>query len=179
MKSKGYRTALGGLLSAFSIAIMLFGSILPFATYIVPVVSSVTVVYFCIEYSKRHALLVYLVISLLSIFFVPDKEIAFVFAFIFGPYPILKSIFETKSKGFFCWLLKVVSFNLQVFITYFILLKVFVSSVLVAEFMSYGSFMLIATIVVGNITFVIYDIALSRIISLYINRLQHHLKRKR
>ena len=179
MKGNGYRTALGGLLSALSIAFMLMGSLFPFATYVVPVISSVTVLYFCIEYSINHALLVYIVISTLSIFFVPDKETAFVFSFIFGPYPILKSLFEAKTKKITCWFIKITSFNIEVFITYFLLLKIFVSSVLVNEFMSYGSFMLIAIIVVGNMTFIIYDIALTKVIYIYFKRIRPHIVRKR
>ncbi|MCL1830074.1 MAG: hypothetical protein FWG21_01440 [Oscillospiraceae bacterium] len=179
MKNRGYRTALGGLLSAFSVVVMLFGSILPFATYVVPVVSSVTVVYFCIEYSKKHALMVYIVISVLSIFFVPDIEIAFLFAFIFGPYPILKSVFEQLKSRYICLVLKLVSFNLEVLLTYYLLLKLFASSALVTEFIGYSSLMLVFFMVSGNVTFMLYDITLTRIISIYIQRIGPKLSGKR
>lgn len=179
MKTNGYRTALGGLLSAFSVAIMLFGSLLPFATYVVPVVSSVTIVYFCIEYSRKHAISVYIVIAILSLFFVPDKEIAFMFTFVFGPYPMLKSIYELKMKRSLCFFLKVLTFNCEILFTYFLLLKVLVSSVLVTEFMGYSSIVLGGILLLGNITFVIYDVALTRVISLYINRIRPHITKKR
>ena len=175
----GYRTALGGLLSAFSVAIMLFGSILPFSTYVVPVVSSLPVVYFCIEYSKKHAFLVYMVIAILCLAFVPDKETSFIFAFIFGPYPILKSVFENIRSRLTGWILKIVSFNIEVLLTYFVLLKLLSSAALVAEFMSYTSVMLIFVLLLGNVTFIIYDIALTRLIALYIKRLRPHLMKKR
>lgn len=179
MKSNGYRTALGGILSALSITVMLLGSIIPFSTYVVPVVASVSVCYFCIEYNKRFALSIYVVITILAIFFVPDKETAFVFTFIFGPYPILKSIFENHTKRLTCWLLKILFFNIEVFITYFLLLKIFISSVLVDEFMGYSSIMLVGLVVAANITFVIFDIVLTRVISLYLRRLRPHLVKKR
>jgi len=179
MKNNVYRTSLGGLLSAFSIAIMLFGSLIPFATYVVPVISSITIVYFCIEYSKKHALTVYIVIGLLSMFFVPDKEIAFMFVFIFGPYPMLKSIYEVGRAKVICWIMKLTTFNLQVLLSYFLLLKVFISPVLVMEFSGYGSAMIAVILVVANLTFIIYDNALTKLISIYLLRIRPRLFKKR
>ncbi|MEG2677419.1 MAG: hypothetical protein RR933_04800, partial [Oscillospiraceae bacterium] len=65
MHRNTYKIALGGLVSAAAVAIMFFGSILPFATFISPAVASFSVLYFCIEYNRRTALLVYAVIGLL------------------------------------------------------------------------------------------------------------------
>ena len=179
MRQNGYRTALGGILSALSVAIMLLGSLFPFATYAVPAISSFAILYFCMEFSKKHALLVLVVISILALTLVPDKETAFIFSFIFGPYPILKAIFESLKSDILCWALKIVSFNIEVLFTYFLLLRLVVSSALAAEFSSYSTLMLISIILLGNVTFIIFDIALTRVIRMYITKIRPRLTKKR
>ncbi len=180
-KNKGntYRVALGGLLTAAAVAVMFLGSVIPFATFAVPAISSLTILYFSLEYGKRFALLVYIAISTLSLLLIPDKEIAFLFALFFGHYPILKGVFENVKNKLAGWIFKFLAFNASILIIYWLLTSVFVSEMVLSEFAGYTKGFLIVLLLAGNLAFLLFDIALTRLISMYLFRIRPKLNRRR
>jgi hypothetical protein len=177
-KTDSYVIALGGILTALSIAVMFMGSMIPFATHAIPAIASLTVMFFVIELSKTVAFIVYLSISILSILLVSDREITFLFIFFFGHYPILKAVFENLSKKVAEYLLKFSAFNISVISAYFLMLKVFGFEAIVKEFADYKTTFLLILLALGNVTFFVYDIALSRLITLYLRLIRPKLKRR-
>ena len=178
MKRDTYRVALGGLVIALAVAVMFLGSIFPFTTVAVPAIASLTVLYFAIEYKKLAATFVYIAISILSLLFIPEKEAALLFVFFFGHYPILKSIFEMMRSKLFGWILKFAVFDSAIILLYWLITKILVIEAVRQEFAGYSTTWLAALLLLGNITFLVYDIALTRLISLYIYRFRPMLTRK-
>ena len=93
-KSKSWAMAYCGMAAALSVALMLLGAVFPIAMFIAPAVASFLIATVCVECGKTMALTAYGAVSLLSLLFVPDKEVALTFVFLLGYYPLAKPYFE-------------------------------------------------------------------------------------
>ena len=71
-------------------ALMLLGAVVPVLMFIAPAVASLLIATVCVECGRTMALTAYGAVSLLSLLFVPDKEVALVFVFLLGYYPLIK-----------------------------------------------------------------------------------------
>ena len=65
--------------------------------------------------------------------------------------------------------MKILSFNIAIIIAYQIIIKVFGMVDVLEQFGDYGKYGTLLFLLFANIVFVVYDIALSRAISSYIN----------
>ena len=153
MRSKAYPVALGGMLAAAAVVMMCIGTIIPVATYAAPVLCMMicqTVLKCC---GSRIAWAWYGAVAVLSLLMVPDKEAAAVFA-VLGYYPIVKpKLDRTKAK----WLWKGLLFNGSILMLYWILLNLLGISQLVEEFSGMGFAMTAVLLVLGNVTFFLFD----------------------
>lgn len=151
--------ALCSLFSALGVIILYLGSLIEVIDLSMAVVASLLVVVAVIEIGGVYPWLIYAVTSVLSFLLLPNKFVAAVYLAFAGFYPILKSKLE-KIKGIVCTLLKLGVFNLC-------LLAVWgVSKLFVIPFeTAYG---IAVTAVILNLVFVLYDFALTRLISAYI-----------
>ena len=150
--------ALGGICAALSVVIMLSTSIIPLATYIAPMLAGLALLPMKEELGKKSALISYTAVSFLSVFIVPEKESAMMFVFLFGYYPIIKEEFDKIKSRVIRFFAKIAVFNIATFIGYFIIIKLFAMNYIMDEFGTMT--ILLATILMGNIAFVIYDKAL-------------------
>lgn len=153
MRSKAYPVALGGMLAAAAVVMMCIGTIIPVATYAAPVLCMMicqTVLKCC---GSRIAWAWYGAVAVLSLLMAPDKEAAAVFA-VLGYYPIVKpKLDRTKAK----WLWKGLLFNGSILMLYWILLNLLGISQLVEEFSGMGFAMTAVLLVLGNVTFFLFD----------------------
>ena len=172
------KISLCGMMCALSIVFMFLTGVFPYATYALPALAGLTLIVLVIETSKKWAFVAYLAVSLLSLLISPDRMAALLFIIFFGYYPILKSIIETKWKRISEWVCKLLLFNIAVGASYF-LMQFFVSMEDVwAVFGKYGILGVIVGILFLNIVFVIYDIAVSRVITAYIHWFRPRYLRK-
>lgn len=176
---KSKQAAIGGILSAISLISLFCSGIFPFAEYTFPALAGMLLIPLVIEINKRTALLAYAVVSLLSIFMVSNKEAAMLFLFFFGYYPIVKNIIERINKPFFEWIIKLLIFNLSVVSAYVIIINVMGMTELADELsmgMKWGAAILLG---LGNVAFVVYDLALTRIIYFYVKKIRPRFKLSR
>lgn len=174
MKSSS-RMALCGMMGALSVTCLLL-TVFPFATYALPALASMFLFPVAIECGRRWGLLTYAATAVLAVLLAPDLEAKVLYAAFFGYYPILKSVAEPCGKVRE-WVLKLGAFNLSVVGAYFVLTRLGLS---LQEF-ALGNLPLGAVLggflLVGNVVFVLYDIALTRALSLYFARFQPLLRR--
>lgn len=175
MKKDTKLIAIGGILTATAIALMFFGSIVPFATFSVPALASMCVLYIMIEFGTSASVIVYLSISLLGILLVQDKEIALLFVCFFGYYPIVKAQFEKKLSPIPAFICKFVVFNGSMLALYYVITQVIVIDAVLDEFLDYSVPLLVAILLVGNIFFAIFDLALTKLISYYLMQLRERI----
>lgn len=149
--------ALGGVFAAVAVVIMSMGGLIPFATYVSPMVCMLMLRFVLAMCGKRIAWAWYGAVAVLSLLLSADKEAAAVFAFL-GYYPIVKP----KLDGLrFAILWKLMLFNSATVMMYWLLMTVFGMDAISAEFREMGTVLLLLTLLLGNVTFMLMDRILS------------------
>ena len=151
--------AFGGMLSAVCVGIMCMGTLIPLATFICPVLVTLTgygVIRFC---GRKIAWCWYAAVAILSALLAPDKEAAALFIFI-GYYPFVKLWFDRYRLG---WLGKLLLFNCAIGLMYFLLLRLSGMADLAEEYAQLGIWGSVIMLLLGNATFFLVDRLLSLI----------------
>lgn len=152
-KTPAATTALGGVLAALAVVIMVLGGMIPAATYVVPMLCTILLQMVLISCGTRIAWAWYGAVALLGMLLSPDKEAAGVFLVI-GFYPIFKPRLDRCKSGI---LLKVGYFNSAIVLLYLLLLKVFGLDGLREEFSELSRWMFAVLLVLGNLVFFMLD----------------------
>ena len=174
-KTESQKIALCGVLSALSVVVLLVGNVLQIGTYAAPMLASFLLIPVLEDYGKKYALLLYAVVSLLSLFLVPDKELVLFYVLVLGYYPVLR---VRLNNGALRWVAKFGCFNAAVVVMYALLIVVLAPPELVQEFAAEGTPMLLALLALGNLSFWLCDRALTAITPLYRQRIAPRLKKK-
>lgn len=170
-----FKIALGGIVAALSIVLMFSTGLISTLTYAIPAVAGMLLIVISIEISPKFATIVYVAVSLLSLLVVADKEAAVMYAAFFGYYPIVKGFIEKKLSGVVEWIVKYIIFNMAVISAYFVVSKIFMISY--EDLGSLGKYAMPIFLIVCNIVFFLYDIALTRILSTYLYNWRKYIKR--
>lgn len=170
-----FKAAIGGIITALSIVLMFMTGIIPTLTYAIPAIAGALLMMLVVEINNKFALVVYVAVSILSLLMVADKEAAVMYVAFFGYYPIIKGVLEGKTKGAVTWILKYIIFNVAVISAYFIVSKVLLISFEDIDFL--GKFALPLLLLLCNVVFAFYDIALTRLFSAYIYNWRKFVKR--
>ena len=152
------QVALGGVLAAVAVVIMGLGTIIPVATYVCPMLCAMLLQLVLKICGRRMAWAWFGAVAVLSALLAPDKEAAAVFAFL-GYYPIVKPWLDRRHLP---WLWKAVLFNGATAVLYWLLMAVLGMEQLAAEFSAMGIGMLVACLILGNVTFFLLDRLLTR-----------------
>ena len=176
-RRKSGRIALCGVLCALAMTLMLGGSVLPFATFCAPAMGGILLVPIAMECGMRLAWVSYAALSILSVLFVPDKESAFIFVFLFGCYPLLKAWLHRIRWRAARAAAKTAVFNLLVFACYGALLFVFPVQQVAAEFAAAAPWAVAGLLAMANLCFWVYDAALTNLARAYALRLRPMLRR--
>jgi len=170
MKNSG-KIALGGIIGALSSIIMLF-TFIPFFTYAAPAIAGCLLIFIVIEADFRWALAVYVIVSIISFMF--EKEAAVFFILFFGYYPIIKSFLERTKSRIIEWVLKLLIFNAAVISGYFLAMAFLGIDTNDIEILKkYGEPILL---VLANFAFLLYDICVSRMVTIYVLKLRSRLR---
>ena len=162
---KAVQVALGGVLAALAVVILLVGGIIPVGTYVAPMLAALPLVILLAELPRSLCLGWYCIVALLGVLLCPDKETAFVFVFL-GWYPLAKPGLDRLPKlpGLLC---KLLIFNASTAALYALLILVFRLDALVQEAQETGMILLIAILLLGNLSFILFDLVLGRLTILY------------
>ena len=157
-KSPAKQIAFGGVFAALALVIMNLGSLIPVATYVCPMLCMLILALVTKMCGNRIGWAWYGAVAILSCLMAPDKEAAAVFVFL-GFYPILKPRFD---KMRFPIIPKLVFFNVLILAMYWLLLKLLGMDQIAAEFAEMGKVLTAMMLGMGNLIFVLTDVALSR-----------------
>jgi len=173
--NKSSKTALGGIIAAVSVVLMFLTGIVPTLTYAVPAAAGLLLLIMVIEIDKKWAFVVYISVSILSVLLIADKEAAVMYVAFFGYYPIIKQPVEKHLNKYLCWICKMLIFNASIIVSYLMLIYVFNFNT--DEFGDFTKITLALTYIAFNVVFVIYDVALTRLITAYVFRWQRHFRK--
>ena len=161
-KARSSRVALGGVLAGLGVAVMYLGSFIEVLDLSVAVLASLFCIVAVIEINRKWALGIYVATAVLSVLLLPNKFPAAVYLMFAGFYPILKEILEGKIRS------RVAVYAVKMLIFNVAFAAIIAASVFVLRLPVYEGWMLLALILLGNVVFVVYDIALTRLITVYL-----------
>ena len=117
----------------------------------------------------------YACVALLSLLITPSMEAKVLFIAFFGYYPVLKALIERLRKIWLEWIIKLAVFNLTMIGAYWIMLTFL--GLPADSFEIFGLDLPFVILAIGNVAFVLYDIALTGAITTYLRVLQPKLAR--
>ncbi len=161
------KITLAAILSALGVIVLLLGSIFTMLDLTMVAIASLLVVMAVIELGGCYPYLIWLVTGILSMLLLPSKFSAILYIVFGGIYPILKAMFE-RLHFVVAWILKLSYFNTMLTLLIFLCNYVFKLSDtdLGYNFIVY---------ILCNGVFVLYDIAASEMIVLYMIKLRKML----
>ena len=166
------RLAACGLLAALSVALMMT-SLLPFGAYCATVLATLPLIPAQDAWGSRWALAVYGAAAVLGLLLSPDRETALVFL-AFGYYPALREKLQTIPSAALRLLGKLVLCNAGIGAVWAASVWIFL---LPAEELAGSAVLGALLVVLGNLTFLLYDLALARLTALYRKRWRRLLLR--
>ena len=159
------------MLSALGVVFLYLGAIIEVLDLSLAAFSSLLVVFAVIELGGYWPWLVYLVTGLLAALLLPQKFGAAVYLLFTGYYPMVKRFAEAKLPRLLALALKLATFNLSLLAAWGL------TRLLLIE-ITLGVSLWVAVIFL-EVTFLLYDFVLTRLISLYVFRLRKRLKIKK
>ena len=180
MKAKDI--ALGGILVALTTIVLYATSILPISTLAILTIASALIPVCIIRSNIQTSIFVYISSSLIAFFLVPIN-ISFLYFVFFGVYGIIKYFIERIRKEKLEIVLKVVFFNIAFIIGFIIMQNVLGINIIAGlEVLMSRLFdtaaRTIATIIlwiVAQPIFLIYDYAMTMIITFYMERIHKNI----
>ena len=169
------KCALGGITAALSLVMMFSVAIVPFMTYALPAIAGALTVFMVVEVDKKWAFGVYAAVAILGMFLVPEKEVAVMYLALFGYYPIVKALIESKVPAVVGWLLKIILFEITMVVSYILMIKFM--GVTIDEMDTLGKLAIPILLGAGTLAFIIYDFALTRLVSIYTRNWRKHFRR--
>ena len=164
---KSWAMAYCGMAAALCVALMLLGAVVPVLMFIAPAVASLLIATVCMECGMKMALTAYGAVSLLSLLFVPDKEVALVFLFLLGYYPLVKPKLERIRPKLLRGTCKLLLCNGAVLAMYGLVLLLVPAGSISQELRTTALAVSLATLAMGNVAFLLYDRAIHNLLQLY------------
>ncbi len=161
------------MLCALGVILLSLGSLVDVLDITMAVLASLFCVYAVIEIGSSYPWLIWLVTSLLSLLLLPMKTPALFYALFAGFYPILKEKLEKRSRPV-SWVLKLVVFHVSLGVIVLVL-RLFFPATLDMGRIQWMPLVLYLSCVA---CFVLYDYALSHMITFYLVKLRHRFRIK-
>ena len=160
------------MLSALGVILLSLGAFVEVLDLSVAVIASLTVVYAVIEMGGAYPWMIWIVTSVVGFLLMPKTPVLF-FALFFGFYPIVKAKAE-RLPLVLSWVAKLVAFHVSV-VLIALSIWLFFPELLAGM---WQLLLLLGLYAASVAVFFIYDVALTRIITLYFIRLRDrfHIK---
>ena len=170
------KAALGGIISALAVVVMLITYFSPLLVYTAPPFAGILLIVIVNEIGYRWAFGTYVAISLLSVFLIADKESAVYFAMFFGYYPILKLLLDSKVQArLLRVIIKIIVFNLSIAAS--VALCVFVFHIPYDDLTEKGPALPIIFLVMLNLLLYVYDRLITALQMMYRNKIGKRIKK--
>lgn len=158
------------MLAALQLVLMYMGSVMPSWKLALTALAGIINAAVLVECGAVSAVLSFTAVSALGLLVMPQKSIALLYVLFFGYYPLIKSLAERTRNRVLEWVVKIAVFNFACAICWAALRFGFITDIVLPD---------IALVLLWlglNVVFVIYDIGLSKLIMLYIQRIHRNIK---
>lgn len=165
MNAKTKSIAIGGMMTALALILLLVASVAPGGRLVLTALSGVVGAVAIVRCGWGIGVLSWIAVSLLGALLLPTKGCVLLYAVFFGPYTLIKNAIERLQHRYLEWVLKLV-FCLVVSVALF-----YLSSAVLGLFPAVLANHLAFFLPVVAVAFVIYDIVFSKLIYAIISRL--------
>ena len=165
-------TALSGVMAAGSLAVLWLACVAPSGRIGLTAAAGLFPVAVTLYAGRAAGYLCWAAAALLGLVLLPDKGVALLFLAFLGLYPVVKGRIETIGHMAVEWGLKLSWFNLTLTLFWFILQELFLP-----ETPGWLAENTLLVYLGGSLIFIVYDIGLSRLITLLrirLNRVKGH-----
>ena len=171
------RVAVSGMMVALGVIILYVGSLIEVLDISMAAIASLICIIAVIEYGRVYALMIYAATALAAMLLLPEKFTPSLYALLIGYYPIIKELIErigrkSGKRALFAvvrWAVKLAFFAAA-------LLAVTLVAIYVLILPEYAEWLEVVVFLLAGATFVLYDIALTRMISTYIFRIRRRFR---
>lgn len=179
VSEKTKKLTLSAVLAAMGVVLLLIGAFIEVLDLSMAALASFFCIFAVIEMGKGYPWMIYAVTGILSIILMPQGLGGWFYILFFGYYPIVKEKVEKLFKPL-AWGLKLFVFNTAITVYALICYFLFFGELkmLLDEFsllfggMQVGAVLIVIVYAVLNVIFVVYDLALTQLISLYLVKLR-------
>ena len=161
------------MLCALGVVILALGALIEVIDLSVGVIASLLCIFAVIELKGAYPWMIWLVTSIVGYLLLPLKTPVIFYALFFGFYPIIKEKAEKLSSPL-SWVVKLITLHVSLLV---ILLTLWLFFPELLSGMGQLLF-LVGMYVASLVVFVLYDVALTRIITFYFIRLRHRFRFK-
>lgn len=166
-----HRVSLTAMFASMTLLVLFLASILPTLRLSMFFLSSVFVMGLLIEEEIGLALLMFAVVSLLSLMLMPIQRVLYYVLF-FGHYGIAKHLIQTRIKDkVVAFVIKLLYYNISISLIYVLARQAVIEDILVS------GWALAVIIVVAEAAFLLYDFVFTKVTKYYINNIRRLLMR--
>lgn len=169
--NKTWKITLGGLIAALAVGILFCSSWFPLGMFSVPALAGLALIVIVVECGWQWAAVAYAAVALLSFFILPDIRVSILFTCFFGYYPIVKSWTEHCKHRVLEWVGKLAVLNAAVALVWVLANYVLQLNITFSLFGYWNNWLLIPLWLGANAIFVLYDLAVTKLIAGYIKRI--------
>ena len=169
MRRQSREMALGGMLSALALVILLLGGVIPLATYCCPMLAILVLLPVQEECGPRLSFTAWAAVSLLALMLVADRELCLFYVF-FGLYPLLRPKLNALRSRALRLLLKIAYCSLATLLIYALLIFVLGLEAVAADFQGISALMALAMLILDNVTFLLLDVLIGQVRMLWLHR---------
>jgi len=184
VSQKTKKMTISALLAAMGVALLFVGALIETLDLSMAALASFFCIFAVIELGGAYPWLIFAVTSVLAVVLMPFSMGGWFYLLFFGYYPILKEKFEKLPK-IASWTTKILVLNIaliaSVALAYFLFFGQSDGNLIDAFIYIFGgeevgAYIALGVYVLVNLVFIIYDIALTRLISLYFFKLRPRFK---
>lgn len=161
------------MLCALGVVLMLLGSLVEVLDLTAAALASMLCIYAVIELGGHYPWMLWLATSLLSLLLLPLKTPAIFYSLFLGYYPILKAKLESRGK-LLCLVLKLLVFHAALLLIVLVFWAFFPAMLETP----YGPWIYPVLYLLALGAFLLYDLALTRMITAYLVRFRAKLHRR-
>ena len=162
------------MLSALGVVMLGLGSLVEVLDLTFAVIASLLTVYAVIEIGGAYPWLIWIVTSTVALLILPLKTPVLFYALLTGYYPILKQKIERRMARVPAWTFKMSVFAISLAVIVAVM-WLFAPTLLETEG---GWAVIAATVILAVLSFILYDICLTKLITVYFVKLQKRFRMK-
>lgn len=156
----GYVVALCGVMSGLALVVMFVFGFVPTLEYVTPAIAGVLIYVIRESLGVKYGLVSYVAVGILCLLITTNYEVAMLFIFLLGYYPILREYLQKIRFPLLKGLVKFAVFTVSSLGCYGLLIYVFGMTYLLEEMNEFGEFSVLFIFALSLFAFIAYDIFL-------------------